>query len=292
MGSTRIVLVASLLLAAIAGACGVADSSQAPSAPPDGCLRLAGERVDSIRWSDDGNSVAVASFDWKTADGIVRRVTVPGLESDEVARGPSILTLAGVTNGSAGISWIEFDGSTTAVASADSTSGRLVRLPIARPVYALHQIADQFAGLDDQDGRSTIVAIERDGSFSTMVNPIGQVETFDAVADGSRLVYQRAMDRGPQVKFVLWAPGDSERLISPPGRLLLNPVLGVEPGFIYFENHDAKAFQRVAIDGGNLELVVGEDVSEAAISPHGLIAHTFVAPDLTDLVCVREQATR
>lgn len=268
-------------------ACANGGSSQSAD-PSSTCFDLPEERVDSIRWSDDGTSLAVASFDVRSGDGVIRQVSWPAFKQVLIARGPAVLSLAGVTHGARGVNWVEMiDGRASLTRAAESS--REERMPLPRPTYSLHEVDGEFLGVDNEGDRSGIVSVADNGELLPAFPTIGVVESFDALTDGSRVVYQSSEGPGTAITFVRRTQDGHKATVRAPGRLALNPTLGREPGVIYYENHESMTVEQIDVVSGDVGLALAEDASETAVSLNK-VAYTFVDPRRLSTVCVSDLA--
>lgn len=250
------------------------------------CVSFDGERVDFLRWNPDGTSLAVATAEGQGARGVIRRLDWPEVKTVEIARGPEIDSF-GVAHGDHGIAWVQFDGEATEVwFTAAGPPERLYRMP-GPPIDALHEAAGRFLAFDGQAEDGAIVEVTSEGT-SVVIDSPDRIVSFDVTPDAQRLVYEADQGVGTPVRFVLRTADGREHVVEPPGRLVGNPVLGPEPDLIYYEDHSAGELRSITLDG-EVETVVAQDVSEVAIAPDGKIAHSFVDPSQTHLVCVLDR---
>lgn len=277
-----LVSVLALALMVVAG-CGDGGTVTQESPPSANCLRLAGERIDSITWGPGDAYLAVASFDESTAEGIIRRVTSSGLAGTELARGTAILSLAGITASDDGITWVETHEGAAQLATWNGQG--ISRVAVDGPLYSLHRSSNRFLGIDPRTP-SVIAEVQLDGSLTVFLDAGVGLDSFDVNRDGKRLVFQPSNVEGGSAGFTLVIDGSRSEKVSPPGRLLLNPKLDKSDGTILYENHDVAALMRVDPASGDTDIVLSEDVSEAAVATDGQIAHTFATPEDADWLCL------
>jgi dipeptidyl aminopeptidase/acylaminoacyl peptidase len=277
-------------LACLLAALPLAAMACSPSPPNENegrCVSFDGERVDSLRWSPDGTSLAVATAEGQGAEGVVRRLDWPDLKVTEVARDPDILS-AGVSYGDHGIAWIQFSGDVSEIWATTGGPPEKLDRQAGRVLFYLHEAGGRFLAFDERTGKGAIVELGPGGSAAPVFLTDERIVSFDVTWDAQRLVYEADQGVGTPVRFVLRTADGREHVVEPPGRLVGNPVLGPEPDLIYYEDHSAGELRSIALDG-EVETVVAADVSEVAIAADGKIAHSFVDPSQTHLVCVLDR---
>jgi len=277
----RLGLVLGALLAA-----GCVGGSAVPSGSKSAlteCVQLDGQRIDSIRWSDDGFDLAVATTDVASDDGVIWMLDSTLTDQSIVARGPEVVSLAGVTNGSRGISWVEMQDGVAAIESREA-DGHLSRSSIGSAVFSLREAGGEFFGLDPDRTVGAIVLIDDKGNLRPAFPLQGEVESFDVSRDARRFVYQVRSDAADDGSFVLRTDNRASTII-PLGRLLINPTLGDDPMKVYYEDHDAMAVKWIDAGSGVVETVLAADASTIAVARNQL-AYTFVDPAQSGRLCV------
>lgn len=250
------------------------------------CVTFDNEVIDSIAWRGDGGELAIATYDFGSGDGVIRVVRFPGLTpAVELHRSPDVLSAHGLAPVQGGYTWIEHaNGGVNIV--ANTGNGREVIGYVPAQLSSLRARGGTlFAVHEGLDGK--IVRIETGGP-NLQVMPItdgdGIVESFDVSPDG-RIVYFYSHGPGTASSIVV-VDGGTTKTLTPTGHLIGRPTFGANPDEVYFEDHDFGALRAINIVTGAERTVLGRDVSVVAVSPTGLIAHTYVAPTETDELCV------
>lgn len=263
--------------------CGTGGSRPQPTASAM-CIELSGQRIDAMRWNAAGDVLALSTFDLRTAEGVIWRINPPAGGLAEIARGSSILPLAGVAVGAALVGWVELRDGNPYVVTLGEDSTEEAALRTEQLLYGIQVMAGDFIGIG-QDSQ-TIVRVDGDGSVSPLLAAHGRVESLDVSVDGTRLVYEETDGPGTTTRFVYRRSDHPQTEVDPPGRLIGSPVLGSDLDGIYYEDHDVGALRRIDVETSTTRTVITADVSAVAIAPDGRIAYTFVAPTETSQLCV------
>lgn len=291
MGRRRTLAIISILSVS---ACSVPGQSptETSAATPE-CYLLQGQRIDGMAWSGQGERLAIVAFDESSARGVISILDRASGTIQELARLSDIATLAGVSFGPSGVAWVQTGALGPALWSSMDDKGRLLGR-LERPIFNLRETRRGFLALDSTAERPAVVRLELpvepmgSAKLTPEFQPLGRVESFDIAADEGRLVYASQDDTGEPWIFVIRQPDQADGIYQPQSRLVANPTLAGEFDRIYYEDHDAGALIEVEVSTGTARPVIGDDVSEPAVSPSGVIAYTFVDPTRTDLVCIKQ----
>lgn len=248
------------------------------------------EEIDSIAWREDGNEVAVATYDFASGDGVIRLLPFPALQPVvELQRSPDVLSLNGLAAGPDGYAWLEHaDGGVNLVRS--TVDGRHVLGYITSPLSSLRARGSSLLAVDERFGGEIVrIDVNESGLDVVPVTDVdGIVHSFDVAPDG-RIVYMFSHGPGTEASFVV-LDGPTQKTLTPSGHLIGHPIFGADRDDVYFEDHDVGALRAVDIASGVERIVLSTDVSVVAVSPNGDIAHTFVSPTETHKLCVDVQA--